>query len=179
MNFCSCCSVANNSKDPVIHCLLCVFCDWASAHLLSTQKSYSFCNHFSFWQKLCSILNAAVQLQASLTYYRFFLQGLILFWHNSIQKSIVGLCFHCEHAVHFRGSWIHISLSFRFPATRRMECDCRFLWLSETFSNFPELILDKHLKFIYMPRLLNAYLEYYPLVLLQLCYGNLSFKLSF
>lgn len=146
MRFCSCCSIANNGKDPVIHCLLCVFCVWASAHLLNTLKSCSFCHLYSFWQKLCSILNAAVQLQTSLTYYGFFLQDLILFWHSSIQKNIVGLCFHCEHAVHFRGSWIRISFSFRFSTTRRMECDCRFLWLSETFSkSFPEVTLDSHL----------------------------------
>lgn len=68
------------------------------------------------------------------------------FWHSSIRKYIVDLCFHCEHAVHFRGCWIRISLSFRFLTTRRMECDCRFLWLSETFSkSFPEVTLDSHL----------------------------------
>lgn len=143
VSFCSHHSVANNGKDPVIRCL---FVLWPSVCTLSTLKSCSFCYFFSFWQKLCSFLIAAVQLQASLTYYRFFLQDLILFWHSSIQKSIVDLCFHCEHAVHFRGSWIRISLSFRFATTRRMECDCRFLWLSETFSkNFSEITLDRHL----------------------------------
>ena len=73
-----------------------------------------------------------------------FLAGL-LFWHSSIQKSIVGLCFHWEHAVVFQKKLNLWCFTFIRVSSNNKKHDCRFSWLSEMFSkNFPEITLDRH-----------------------------------
>lgn len=156
MSFCSHRGIVNTGKDPVIHCLLRIFCDRASTHLFTTLKSL--CYFFFFWQKLCSILNAAVQLQASVTYYRLFLQDLFLFWHSSIQKKHSGFVFSlwtcCCISEAVESMIFHFHSDFQQPQNWNKVTD--FHGFRKCSLNFPEITLDWH----YEMNLFGLYLSW-------------------
>lgn len=94
VSFCNHCGIANNRKDPVIHCLLRIFCDWASARLLSTLKSRCpFCYFFFLLTEAmfhleccCSPSSIGYLLQA-------FLAGLISVLTQQHSKKHSGFVF--------------------------------------------------------------------------------------